>query len=107
MLKNGVPLAAGSDGPVEDPNPMEGVWSAVTRPGLTNEESLTVNQTLSAYTIGGAYASHSESSQGTIEPGKRADFVVLDRDPHSPNGKELRDVRVVQTFINGELVYGS
>jgi len=107
MLKNGVPLAAGSDGPVEDPNPMEGVWSAVTRPGLTNEESLTVNQTLSAYTIGGAYASHSESSQGTIEPGKRADFVVLDRDPLSPNGKELRDVRVVQTFINGELVYGS
>jgi predicted amidohydrolase YtcJ len=107
MLRNGVPLAAGSDGPVEDPNPMEGVWSSVTRPGLTNEESLTVGETLAAYTTGGAYASHSESSQGTIELGKRADFVVVDRDPHGAKDEELRSVRIVQTFINGELVYGS
>ena len=107
MLRNGVPLAAGSDGPVEDPNPMEGVWSAVARPGLSGEERLTVDETLAAYTTGGAYASHSESSLGTLEPGKKADFVILDRDPHEVKRDELRSVRVIQTFINGELVYGS
>jgi len=107
MLRNGVPLAAGSDGPVEDPNPMEGVWSAVARPGLSTGESLTVAETLAAYTTGGAYASHSESSQGTIELGKRADFVVLNSDPHDAKREELRSIGVVQTFINGELVYES
>jgi predicted amidohydrolase YtcJ len=107
MLRNGVPLAAGSDGPVEDPNPMEGVWSAVVRPGLSGQESLTVDETLATYTSGGAFASHSESSSGTLEAGKRADFVVLDRDPHDVKPDELRSVRVLQTFISGELVYGS
>jgi len=107
MLENGIPLAAGSDGPVEDPNPMEGIWSAVVRPGLSTKESLTVDQTLAAYTSGGAYASHSESSLGTIELGKRADFVVLDRDPYEGKRDELRSVGVVQTFIKGELVHGS
>jgi predicted amidohydrolase YtcJ len=107
MLRNGVPLAAGSDGPVEDPNPLEGVWSAVARPGLSTTESLTVDETLAAYTTGGAYASHSESSQGTIEPGKRADFVVLDSDPYNAKRDELSNVRILQTFINGEPVYGS
>jgi len=66
-----------------------------------------VDETLAAYTTGGAYASHSESSLGTLEPGKKADFVILDRDPHDVKRDGLRSVRVVQTFINGELVYGS
>jgi predicted amidohydrolase YtcJ len=107
MLRNGIPLAAGSDGPVEDPNPLEGVWSAVARPGLSAEESLTVGESLAAYTTGAAFASHSESSSGTIEPGRKADFVVLDHDPNEVQIEELRTVRVVQTFIDGELVYGS
>jgi len=78
MERNGIPLAAGSDGPVEDPNPMEGVWSAVDTTGLTNEESLTVGETLAGLHNRRSLRIHSESQPGTIELGKRADFVVVD-----------------------------
>lgn len=104
MIRLGIVIAAGSDCPVEDPNPFEGVWSAVERPGLNDDEGLTVSQALVAYTSGAAYASHSENRQGVLSPGMFADLVVVDRDPFEVSTESLRRTRVLKTFVRGEEV---
>jgi predicted amidohydrolase YtcJ len=101
MLSAGILLAAGSDCPVEDPNPFEGIWSAIRRPGLDTKERLTVEQVLQMYTVNAAYASFSEAVSGTLDVGKVADMVVIDRDPFECSPDELRKSRVLKTIING------
>ena len=104
MNKAGIMLTAGSDCPVEDPNPFEGIWSAVARPGLDKKERLTVSESLVAYTKNAAYASFSEGFNGTLSPGNAADMVVLDGDPYESNVESLRKMRVVRTIIGGKVV---
>ena len=104
MVESGVILAAGSDCPVEDPNPFEGIWSAVTRPGLDDNEELGIGQAIAGYTTGAAYASHSENKNGTLGPGKFADLVIVDRDPFEVSPESLRKTRVLKTFVRGEEV---
>jgi predicted amidohydrolase YtcJ len=105
MNKAGIMLTAGSDCPVEDPNPFEGIWSAVARPGLDKKERLSVSETLIAYTKNPAYASFSEDFRGGLGPGNVADMVVLDRDPYESSLKSLRGTRVVNTIIEGKVVF--
>src|SRR5207247_10090105 len=81
MTQEGILLTAGSDCPVEDPNPFEGVWSATARPGLEGKERLTVSQDLAAYTISASFASFCEESRVALVQENIADIVVLDRDP--------------------------
>ncbi len=101
MIRAGIRLTAGSDCPVENPNPFRGVWAAAKRPGLPSNERINVHEALACYTSGPAYASFAEEYQGTLEPGKFADMLVLDRDPiRCPKG-ELADVRVLETFVAG------
>ncbi len=104
LTKHGVVLAAGSDCPVEDPNPFEGIWSAITRPGLDSSEALTVMQALAAYSRNAAYASFCEDTRGTLEPGKIADMVVVDRDPFESRPDSIRETKVVATIISGKVV---
>lgn len=104
FIRNRVVLTAGSDGPVEDPNPFEGLWSATERPGMDSAEKLTVSQAIKAYTESPAYASFCEDTRGTLEPGKMADLVVLDRDPFESDSESLRKTRVLQTIIGGTVV---
>ena len=104
MNKAGIMLTAGSDCPVEDPNPFEGIWSAVARPGLDKKERLTVGESLVAYTKNPAYASFSEDFRGTLSPGLAADMVVLDGDPYESSIGSLRKIRVLRTIIAGKLV---
>jgi predicted amidohydrolase YtcJ len=104
MTKAGIRLTAGSDCPVEDPDPFQGIWSAVARPGPDDGERLTVSQALTAYTKSAAYASFSEDSTGTLAPGNAADMIVLDRDPYESSRESLRQVRVVKTIIDGKVV---
>jgi predicted amidohydrolase YtcJ len=59
------------------------------------------------YTRNGAYADFEEEQKGSFEPGKLADFVVIDRDALSVSSEELKDVKVLKTFVGGELVYES
>jgi predicted amidohydrolase YtcJ len=103
LNREGIILAAGSDCPVEDPNPFEGVWSAVAHPGLDGRESLTVSQALAAYSRNAAYASFCEDGRGTLEPGKIADMVVVDRDPFECRLDSLRGTRVLETIIGGRV----
>jgi predicted amidohydrolase YtcJ len=104
FLRAGIVLAAGSDCPVEDPNPFEGVWSATMRPGLGAGERLTVGQALASYSKNAAYASFCEDARGSLESGKMADLVVLDRDPFSCDPTALRTTRVLKTIIGGRVV---
>ena len=105
FVRNGVSLASGSDCPVEDPNPFQGVKSAVLRPGLAPSEKLTVGETLASYTVGSAFASFAEQHRGTLERGRAADLVVLDQDPFDCPEGELAQVRVLGTMIGGEWAF--
>jgi predicted amidohydrolase YtcJ len=104
LARAGITLSAGSDCPVEDPDPFEGIWSAVARPGFDEAERLTVSEALTAYTKNPAYASFSEKFRGTLAPGNLADIVVLNRDPYESSLKSLREIRVVRTIIEGRVV---
>jgi predicted amidohydrolase YtcJ len=102
MIRAGIRMTAGSDCPVENPNPFLGVCAAVMRPGLPARERLTAHQALSCYTSGPAYASFAEQFQGSLEPRMVADMLVLDRDPFTCTPADLANVKVLQTFVAGK-----
>jgi predicted amidohydrolase YtcJ len=103
MLQAGIHLAAGSDSPSDDPSTIEGLWSAVSRPGLPTGENLTPSEALSCYTTGASYASFSENEEGTLDAGKWANMTIVDRDPFESAPEELRKLRVVQTIVRGKI----
>lgn len=112
-IDNGIIEAAGSDVPVTPFSPWWGIWAAVARKELQSgqvlapEERISIEQALTLYTRNGAYAGFEEKSKGALEPGKLADFIVVDRDVLSVPTDELKDVKVLQTFVSGRCVYGS
>jgi predicted amidohydrolase YtcJ len=108
---NGVHVAAGSDVSVTPIRPWWGIWAAVERRELSTgeilapEERLTVMQALQLYTRNGAYTGFEENKKGSLEPGKLADFIIIDRDVLTVPSGELKDVEVLATYIGGELVF--
>jgi predicted amidohydrolase YtcJ len=109
----GVPLALGSDFPVESVDPRLGLYSAVTRSDLSGmpaggwlpDQKLTPAQALEGFTAGAAHASFEEAELGRLAPGYRADFVVLEGDPLSVPASELPTLRVLSTWVDGEPVF--
>src|SRR5512146_2709327 len=103
LLDAGARLAFGSDWFVAPATPLEGIYAAVTRrtldgahpDGWVPEEKITVEEALRAYTIGAAYASFQEREKGSLEMGKLADFVLVDRDIMRIPPVEIRDARVI------------
>ncbi len=112
-VDSGIIEAAGSDVPVTPLSPWWGIWAAVVRRDLQSghilapEERISVEQALTLYTRNGAYAGFEEDRKGTLEPGKLADFIVVDRDVLTAPADELKDVKVLQTFVGGRSVYDS
>ncbi|MGH9902266.1 MAG: amidohydrolase, partial [Pyrinomonadaceae bacterium] len=108
---NGIIVSGGSDVYVTPISPWWGIWAAVVRREMKSgqvlapEERVTVRQALRMYTLNGAYAGFEEKLKGSLEPGKLADFVVLDRNMLEVNSDELKDVKVVATFVGGQAVY--
>lgn len=103
------PIAAIGD-PMFGAEPLFGIWCAVnrtTRAGkvIGPEERLTPLEGIRAFTINGAYASFEESIKGSIEPGKLADFAILDKDPCAVPPWAIRDIKVERTIIGGETVF--
>ena len=113
LLDSGATLAFGSDWFVAPATPLEGIYAAVTRRtldgknpgGWVPEQKITVEEALKAYTINAAYASFEEKIKGTLEPGKLADFVVLDRDITAVDPAEIWDMKVLQTWVGGKKVF--
>jgi predicted amidohydrolase YtcJ len=110
-IENGIIEGAGSDVPVTPISPWWGIWSAVERRELQSsqilapEERITVEQALTLYTRNGAYVGFEEREKGSLESGKLADFIVIDRDVLRVPAEELKAVQVLQTYVGGKLVY--
>ena len=106
----GILVAAGSDAPVSEPDPLLGVASSVvrkTRGGadLGPKQRVSVESALRSHTIDSAYAAFDEKEKGTITTGKLADLVLLDRDPTSVAPEEIADIRVRMTIVGGAVVW--
>ncbi len=113
LLDAGAMIANGSDFPVELANPMHGMYASVTRKsraglpegGWYAGETLTRAETLHSFTWAAAYAAHQEDRLGSLEPGKWADFIVVDRDFFEIPESEIDDIQVSQTWVGGDLVF--
>jgi predicted amidohydrolase YtcJ len=115
LLRSGARLAAGSDFPVERPDPLLGFYAAVTRQtvsgdppgGWTPAERLSREEALRAFTIDAAYAAHTEQDLGSIKIGKLADFVVLSRDIMKVPPADILRTTIVRTIVAGRAVYSA
>lgn len=108
-----VPLAFGSDFPVEHVNPMLGLYAAVTRQDLNGQppggwlpdQRVSRIQALAGFTRGAAYAAFMENEVGTLKAGMRADFVILDGDVMTVPPRQIADLKPVSTWVDGKAVY--
>jgi predicted amidohydrolase YtcJ len=106
-------LPLGTDFPVENINPLYTFYAAVERKdlkgfpagGFQPENALSRVEALRGITVWAAKANFEEKEKGSIEPGKYADFVILDKDIMKINGTDLPNVKVLKTYVNGEKVY--
>jgi len=115
VLNAGGRLALGSDFPVEAVNPMFGIYAAVTRQdqkgwpegGWYPSERLTLAEAIRGFTLDAAYAAFEETSRGTIEPGKLADFTILEGNLFTMPASDLYKAKVRYTIVGGDIVYAS
>jgi len=114
----GVTLSFGSDWPGTNAawytaDPLQGMYAAVTRQTLDGmpaegwfpEERVDLETALRAYTVNNAWVAGEEALKGSLEPGKLADLVVVDRDPFSVPATAIKDLKVLMTILGGEVVY--
>ena len=103
----------GSDWYVEPPIPLDGIYAAVTRhtidgknpDGWIPEQKISIEEALRCYTINPAYATFEEKLKGSLEPGKLADFVIINKDIINIPPEEIRNARVIMTVVDGKIVY--
>nr|WP_315402048.1 amidohydrolase [uncultured Duganella sp.] len=113
FLDQGSKIACGSDFPVESPNPFEGLHAAVTRQnnagvpagGWYKNQAMTLTEALRCFTLDAAYAAHQENVIGSLEPGKWADFILVDRDIFKVAPEQIGKTVVLQTWMGGKRVY--
>jgi len=113
MLRAGSKLAFGSDTPVESPDPFAGIAAAFTREdaqgqpfgGWQPQERVSREQALAGFTTGAAYAAFAEDRLGSLLPGMRADFILIDQDPLMATPQEIRAIKVQETWVGGRPVW--
>jgi hypothetical protein len=113
LLDQGASIAMGSDVPIVTPNPMLGIYRAVTRrfddglpvDGWMPEQRLPISEVLKIYTLGSAYHDFMDDKTGTLEEGKLADIVVIDRNLLDISHEDILDAAIVMTICDGKIVY--
>lgn len=111
FIDAGVPLAFGTDYPVEPISPYRGLYAAVTRRNEAGtksyfpEQKITRGQALYAYTQGSAYAEFAEKTKGMLLPGFHADFILVDRDLYTVPAPDLLRAKTLETWVAGQQVY--
>jgi len=113
FLGQGSKIACGSDFPIESPNPFEGLHAAVTRQNNANvpaggwykNQAMTLNEAFRCFTLDAAYAASQENVIGSLEVGKWADFILVDRDIFKIPPEQLGKTQVLQTWMGGKRVY--
>lgn len=110
LLDAGIPMAAHSDDPVSDANPLLRIQDLVTRTSAEGKvygakQRITADEALRAWTLGGAFASFDEDRLGSITVGKLADFVVLSDDPTKVKPHAIKDITIEKTAVGGRLVW--
>jgi len=113
LLDSGARLALGSDFPVEQVNPMLGIHAAVTRQDVKDrpeggwypKQNLSREEAVRGFTLDAAYSGFMEKSVGSLESGKRADFIVLDKNIFEVDVSDIHTTKVLQTWLDGELVW--
>ena len=113
LRRAGATLAFGSDWTVAPLSPVLGIYAAVTRrtldglhpEGWVPEEKVSVEEAVRAYTVNGAFAEFAESVKGTIEPGKFADLVALDRNIFAVAPEQIAGAKVLMTVVDGKITY--
>jgi predicted amidohydrolase YtcJ len=112
MMQSGAVVAGGSDWPVSSLNPLDAVQVAITRLAIDStgrpwipEERVDLPRILAAYTINAAYATHAERETGSLETGKLADLIVLDRNLFEISASDIHRARVLLTLLEGRAVW--
>jgi len=113
LARSGAIIAGGSDFPVERHSPFRGLYASITRQdergsppgGWLPHERMTRDQMLRSFTIDAAFAAFAENERGSLERGKLADFIVIDRDPMTIEPIRILDTVVLRTVISGETVH--
>ncbi|HET6942269.1 MAG TPA: amidohydrolase family protein, partial [Sphingomicrobium sp.] len=113
VIRSGARIAFGSDYPVESPNPFPGLSAAVSRQDMNGqppggwipEERVSFEQALSGFTRDAAYTGFAEQKFGALEPGKWADFILVDTDIAAADQQELARTQVLQTWVAGKKVW--
>jgi len=113
MIKNGIPLAFGTDYPVEPVSPFRGLYACVTRErpeggprnGWEPQEKISLEDCIRAYTSGSAYAQFEEGKKGELKPGEYADFIILSNDLTRVPPAEYTKTSVLRTVVGGKTVY--
>ena len=115
LIHSGARVVFGSDWSVAPPTPLEGIYAALTRrtldganpDGWVPEQKITLEEALKAYTVNAAYASYEEGIKGSLEVGKLADFVLLDKDLSAILPGDIASVQVLETVVGGQLVFSA
>lgn len=105
ILDAGIKLAGASDAPVESINVLHAIECCVTREGFEPQQGLTAAEAIRMFTFDAAYAQFEESVKGSITVGKRADLVVLSKNPVSVPVEEIRNIRVERTIVGGRVLF--
>ena len=110
MLSNGLLVGSSSDFPITDPNPLVGIYAAVTRLSeggnvVLPQERIGRFEALGMYTLGAAAANFEEEIKGSATLGKVADLVMLSEDPLMVDADRIKDIKVEMTILGGQIVW--
>jgi predicted amidohydrolase YtcJ len=110
-IDNGIVVASGTDSPVTPYNPFPSLWASIARKTevkgvqMGTKQKITREEALRLYTINGAFHTFEEDVKGSIEPGKLADLIVIDRNVLTCPEDDIKDTKVLKTILGGKIVY--